>query len=175
MSIWLIIPLLYHIFIQPCFYQWNFDSHFMLCSAKKIKIFDENAVLDLQIDERILWNFVIYYCYKKLKCFIRLQYKNTFRHNPYQELYLHGNELSTLESAPLCLPVYLQVLSLADNKISDIGQLAYLTRLKWVIYTQCVSCKSSSGVLFTAHKNNGSWHLEVNIVTNYLRMRYYIS
>ena len=47
-----------------------------------------------------------------------------------QELYLHGNEITTLESAPLCLPVCLSVLSLADNRISDIGQLAYLTRLR---------------------------------------------
>ena len=51
-----------------------------------------------------------------------------------QELYLHGNEITTLESAPLCLPVCLSVLSLADNGISDIGQLAYLTRLRYNLH-----------------------------------------
>ncbi|XP_071504101.1 uncharacterized protein, partial [Diadema antillarum] len=70
-------------------------------------------------------------------------------------LLLHGNILTTLRSVPSCFPKSLEILSLAENEISDLSEVSYLSSLTHlqqlsVMNNPCVlmatPCSSSANI-----------------------------
>ncbi|KAI8498485.1 hypothetical protein Bbelb_236870 [Branchiostoma belcheri] len=59
-----------------------------------------------------------------------LQYSRPLQTHRTQTLLLHGNILTTLRSVPSNLPPYINILSLAENEISDLNEVSYLLCLR---------------------------------------------
>ncbi|XP_072300780.1 centrosomal protein of 97 kDa [Eucyclogobius newberryi] len=87
-------------------------------------------------------------------------------------LLLHGNSITTLRTVPAHLPVYLSILSLAENEIRDLNEVSYLAPLQDLEQLSIMSnpCVMATPSLpgFDYRPYIMSWCLNLKVLDGYL-------